>query len=100
MPPDATTEKIRDKNKSRFDSSQAVRSNLFMSNVRATYIHLLDLPIPAVVGRWCAFFSVPVSVSNTWKIAMQSGLIALGSLRRTNFLLVNYKLLHDVMYWS
>ena len=29
--PDATTEKIRDKNKNRFNSRQAVRSNLFMS---------------------------------------------------------------------
>ena len=31
MAPDATTEKIRDKNKSRFNSRQAVRSNPFVS---------------------------------------------------------------------
>ena len=31
MAPDATTEKIRDKNKSRFNLRQAVRSNPFMS---------------------------------------------------------------------
>ena len=31
MAPDATTEKLRDKNKSRFTSGQAVRSNSFMS---------------------------------------------------------------------
>ena len=31
MAPDATTEKIRDKNKSKFKSRQAVRSNPFMS---------------------------------------------------------------------
>ena len=31
MAPDATTEKIRDKNKSRLKSRQAVRSNPFMS---------------------------------------------------------------------
>ena len=31
MAPDATTEKIRDKSKSRVNSRQAVRSNLFMS---------------------------------------------------------------------
>ena len=31
MAPDATTEKIRDENKSRFNSRQAVRSNSFMS---------------------------------------------------------------------
>ena len=30
MAPDATTEKLRDKNKSRFNSRQAVRSNPFM----------------------------------------------------------------------
>ena len=31
MAPDATTEKIRDKNKIRFNSRQALRSNPFMS---------------------------------------------------------------------
>ena len=31
MAPDATTEKIREKDKSRFDSRQAVMSNPFMS---------------------------------------------------------------------
>ena len=31
MAPDATTETMRDKNKSRFNSRQAVRSNPFMS---------------------------------------------------------------------
>ena len=61
MPPDATTEKIRDKNKSRFDSSHAVRSNPYIANSHAIRPH-------------------------------RAG--------RTNFLLVNYKLLHDVLYWS
>ena len=31
MAPDATAEKIRDKNKSKFNSRQAVRSNPFMN---------------------------------------------------------------------
>ena len=50
MAPDVTTEKIRGKNKSRFNSRQAVRSNSFVSEEAHTHpqyeISTADLETP------------------------------------------------------